>query len=71
MAQARIIKIADPVMDTLLKVSTSCPNFISRNTSPNTNAYKAATAAASVGVKIPDQMPPMMITGVRMGKKAF
>ena len=34
------------------------------------NAYTAATAAASVGVKIPLTMPPSRITGVKSGRNA-
>ena len=37
---------------------------------PITRAYRTATAAASVGVKTPNRMPPRIITGVINGKKA-
>ncbi len=37
---------------------------------PSASEYSAATAAASVGVKIPPKIPPMMITGVTRASEA-
>lgn len=37
--------------------------------SPKNSAHKTATAAASVGVNIPENIPPSSITGVKSARK--
>ena len=46
------------------KLRYSEPAVCRRPNSPNSSAYSAATAPASVGVNTPDRMPPMMMIGI-------
>ena len=45
-------------------------SFKSLYRNPKNSAYREATTAASVGVKNPVKIPPIMMTGVNKGKNA-
>src|SRR4030042_2784144 len=45
-------------------------SFKSLYKNPKNNAYKDAMTAASVGVKKPVKIPPIMMTGVNKGRNA-
>jgi hypothetical protein len=67
----KIIKTIEVVLQVLR--SNSGRSFslrVLRTNIPRIIAYRSATAAASVGVKTPPRIPPMIITGVIKGRKA-
>ena len=54
-----------------VKASTRSLKLSSRRTNtPTSSAYREATPAASVGVKIPVQMPPSRMIGAMSGTTA-
>ena len=69
-APARVIRALAVVKEAAAKFSYKDRAECWRLSKPNSSAYRAATAPASVGVKTPDKMPPMMISGIKMAGMA-